>query len=339
MFVQVLRANAVTSERSDIDYLFHKNSVKARHSLIHNLRQSNFTWTGFSIDDVVTTLETSKKYLAKKDRKCSAEDEAALRESCEVVSTLIASKGWKALSSAHEVGIAVTGWPSDSEETFALSYPEKPSMIGITQLLQGQSHVDHRILSHDPTEGLRAVGQAAKAKIAVMQQAKTEVKNKVDKGIGNDQMRKIGVPSSAVVASPLTSRRASAMVNKTSLSKAGTAQNKASTMQETENTLSIDHSSTALYNGATSGQHTSLGMPRKRKLTLSDELAVLPDNSPLLETQILGTTSAKLSYLVEKIVQHASTSKILIFYDGDNTAFYLAQALEMLYINHRIYAA
>jgi hypothetical protein len=32
------------------------------------------------------------------------------------------------------------------------------------------------------------------------------------------------------------------------------------------------------------------------------------------------------------------TEKIIIFYDGDNAAFYIAQCLEMLYINHRIYA-
>lgn len=338
MFVQVLRANAVTSERSDVDYLFHKNSVKARHSLIHNLRQSNFTWTGFSIDDVMTTLETSEKYLAKTDKKCSLEDAEALRQSCEVVSTLITSKSWKALSSAHEVGIAVTNWPSDSEEAFALSHSEEPSMIGITQLLQGQSHVDQRILSHDPTEGLLAAGQAGKAKIAIMQEAKTQAKRKEDKGIGVDQMKKVGVPSAAVVASPLTSRRALAIFNKPSPLKSTTARIKDNANQDSEDATNIEAPSNPLYNDMTQGRQASPIAPRKRKLTLSDELAELPDNSPLLGTQIIGTTSAKLSYLVTKVVQHASTSKILIFYDGDNTAFYLAQALEMLYINHRIYA-
>jgi hypothetical protein len=100
----VLRANAVTSERSDVDYLFHKNSVKARHSLIRNLRQSNFTWTGFSVDDVKTTLETSAKYLAKEDRNCSLEDANSLLESCQAISTLVESESWRALSQAHEVG-------------------------------------------------------------------------------------------------------------------------------------------------------------------------------------------------------------------------------------------
>ena len=30
--------------------------------------------------------------------------------------------------------------------------------------------------------------------------------------------------------------------------------------------------------------------------------------------------------------------RIIIFYDGDNAAYYIAQCLELLYINHRIYA-
>lgn len=109
LFVQVLRANAITSERSDVDYLFHKNSAKARHSLIRNLRQSNFTWTGFSIDDVAATLETSSKYLAKQDKNCSLEDANSLLESCQAISTLVASESWRALSQAHEVGKSSRG--------------------------------------------------------------------------------------------------------------------------------------------------------------------------------------------------------------------------------------
>lgn len=35
---------------------------------------------------------------------------------------------------------------------------------------------------------------------------------------------------------------------------------------------------------------------------------------------------------------HQADEKIIIFYDGDNAAYYLAQSLEMLYVNHRIYA-
>lgn len=207
-------------------------------------------------------------------------------------------------------------------------------MIGITQLLQGQSHVDHQILSNDPSEGLDIVGQAAKAKIAEMQEAETETKKKEEKATENDQLHKIGVPSSAIGTSPLTSRRASAMTSKASPIKPVKISLKTGSNPRPSVPIKAQQSSSNLP-----PDHTkSPTIPRKRRLTLSDEIAELPEKSPLRDTRIIGTTSAKLSYLVNKVVHHAPTSKILIFYEGDTTAFYLAQALELLYINHRIYA-
>jgi hypothetical protein len=338
LFIQVLRANAITSERSDVDYLFHKNSVKARHSLIKNLRQSNFTWTGFSLEDVVSTLETSSKYLDKEDKTCSLEDANQLLESSRVVSTLAASESWKALSKAHEVGMAVDAWPQDSEESFSLVYPERPAMIGITQLLDGQLFVDSQILSGAPSEGLNTVGQVARAKMAAMAEAENELKSSNHLGLADVQMKKVGVPSSCVGSQPLTSRRASTMTTKTSPQKQKqklkvTIRKSQPPASGAESTAPDGTVSLAVPNHA-----ASPARPRKRKLTLSDEMAELPHDSPLRETRVVGTTSAKLSYLIGKVMKHQATEKIIIFYDGDNAAFYIAQCLEMLYVNHRIYA-
>lgn len=64
----------------------------------------------------------------------------------------------------------------------------------------------------------------------------------------------------------------------------------------------------------------------------------LPADSPLLASRIVGTTSAKLSYLVSEILKYYHTEKILVFYDGDNAAYYIAQMLDLLHIKHEIYA-
>lgn len=208
-------------------------------------------------------------------------------------------------------------------------------MIGITQLLQGQSHVDSQILLEDPSEGLTVVGQVGKAKIVEMQEAESDVKKKGEKSTRSDEMHKVGVPDSAVGASPLTSRRAS---TKASPKKIMHTHAKKSPTKEPTTHIKRERSSHEHSEEPLVVHEKALSMPRKRKLTLSDETAELPSSSPLSRTQIIGTTSAKLSYLLTKVVRHAADSKILIFYDGDNTAFYLAQALEMLYINHRIYA-
>lgn len=59
---------------------------------------------------------------------------------------------------------------------------------------------------------------------------------------------------------------------------------------------------------------------------------------PLAETQLISTVSAKLSYLIDAIVIHQKEEQIIVFYDNDNVAWYLAGLLEMLQIHHLIYA-
>jgi hypothetical protein len=314
LFVQVLRANAITSERSDVDYLFHKISTKARHSLIKNLRQSNFTWTGFRLEDVISTLETTDKYINKEDKICSPEDAASLLESSQMVSRLIMSEGWKALSRAHEVGMAVENWPKHSEEMFALAYPTKPAMVGITQLRDGQLHIDSNIMLRDPAEGLELVGKVAKAKVDAMAEVEEDLTNK--NGRGGLQQEKTGVPPSCVGGQqPVTSRRASVAPSKTTPQKGDAYE----------------------HQNASTAPASPLRW-RKRKLTLAEEQADLDADSPLRDTRLIATTSAKLTYLLDKVIEYQATEKIIIFYDGDNAAFYIAQCLELLYINHRIYA-
>lgn len=53
---------------------------------------------------------------------------------------------------------------------------------------------------------------------------------------------------------------------------------------------------------------------------------------------MIGTTSSKLSYLLSRIHELYREEKILVFYDGENSAYYIAQSLELLHINHLIYA-
>jgi hypothetical protein len=320
LFVQVLRANAITSERSDVDYLFHKNSTKARHSLIRNLRQSNFAWTGFSLADVESTLETTDKYLKKNEKSCSMEDESSLLESSRVISRLRQSEAWKALSKAHEVGVAVEAWPAKSEELFSFTYPEKPSVLGLTQLLSGQLHVDSHILSNDPSEGLEQVGQAARSKIIAMEEIQEAFEEAGDDISIQSPLSKTGVPASCVGDAPSTSRRVSTIASKGSPQK---VQKEEKAEAKTKNQK---------------GAASTPARPRKRKLTQADEMAHLPTDSPLRDTRVVGTTSAKLTYLIGRVIEFQATKKIIIFYDGDNAAFYIAQSLEMLYINHRIYA-
>lgn len=113
-FVFVLTANAVTSERTDVDYIFHKNSGKERTQLLNNLRASAFYWTGFSASDMEAAIEQSEAYMKKPEKSCSKHDESLLRRCIDQATVMIGSEGWKKLTQSHEVGLFVEDWPAES---------------------------------------------------------------------------------------------------------------------------------------------------------------------------------------------------------------------------------
>ncbi len=51
---------------------------------------------------------------------------------------------------------------------------------------------------------------------------------------------------------------------------------------------------------------------------------------PLASAQIISTASAKLSYLIDSIVKYQDDEQIIVFYENDNIAFYLAEHLEIV---------
>lgn len=65
----------------------------------------------------------------------------------------------------------------------------------------------------------------------------------------------------------------------------------------------------------------------------------LPTTSPLQKTRFVATASAKLTYLLNKVLEFQSTEKIIIFYDNNNSAFWIAEGLELLGVEFRIYAS
>ncbi|KAK1829461.1 DNA repair protein rad8 [Podospora conica] len=57
----------------------------------------------------------------------------------------------------------------------------------------------------------------------------------------------------------------------------------------------------------------------------------------LKQTQLVSTASAKLSYLLDQILKH-STEDIIVFYENESQAYYIAGALEVLQVKYLIYS-
>ncbi|KAE8146007.1 P-loop containing nucleoside triphosphate hydrolase protein [Aspergillus avenaceus] len=65
----------------------------------------------------------------------------------------------------------------------------------------------------------------------------------------------------------------------------------------------------------------------------------LPSESSLSQTKLVATTSAKLTYLLDRVLEFHQAEKIIIFYDNNNSAFWIAEGLELIGVDFRIYAS
>ena len=76
-------------------------------------------------------------------------------------------------------------------------------------------------------------------------------------------------------------------------------------------------------------------LPRTTKYGLPDDEPVqdygnIEIADALARTRIISTVSAKLSYMINAVVMHQKEEQIIIFYDNDNVAYYLAGVPEIV---------
>lgn len=338
LFILVITGNAVTSEREDADYLFHPKAVAARHSLIQNLRRSAFFWTGWTSEDVQGAIDTGERYLLKEGTKASEDDRHTLKGCLEFAKMVLNSHSWNALSLTHELGIFVDSWlegsmddlSSRSTNAWSLNGDDRPSMIGGTQLKSAQQLINDQLFEENPAEGLEELGIAETTEViaAGKQERKTNAKRKKD-----DKVTKIGVPLSGLQGGDKMNSKFS------SLKKRGRAGLKGSRKSGNKSTASTESTTrTTNENSPASAAEVTITKVTKRKRSDSIDQRDLPPDSPLARPSIIGTVSSKVSYLLSRIMALQQEEKILIFYDSDNTAWYLAQCLELVHVKHLIYS-
>ena len=343
LFVLFLTANAVTSERTDVDYLFHKNSVKSRNQLLTNMRQSAFYWTGFSEDDVISAVRHSERYLMKSNTTCTQEDRELLASCLEFGRLVLKCQTWKNVTTVHEVGLFIEDWPKDTDVSAWSLTEAKPAMIGSTQLRIAQRFLNERLFELDPLRGLSEAGEAATKKAFSIEQIPRENRKKykdlegeaklvVDPREGSEIDTVMGLPFSGLSNQP--KYRSHGSPAKASQGKARYDSKSLRATKLSEHNSSQPAESDPAYTGNSTPLPPKISRKRKKSMDNRE----LPSDSPLAKASVIGTTSAKLSYLLCRVIELYEQEKILIFYDGDNTAFYIAQCLEIVHIKHLIYA-
>ena len=310
-FNLVLTTNAITSERADTDYLFHKNSRKMRSQLVLNLRQSNFFWTGFSEADILSAIKHGENYLKKPNIKCTETDRHLLIEALEYGKRIL-NQGWKVQSRLHEPGFYLENWPIGSISSWDLEAKTLSLVLtGEAQLLHAQSHVNSQLDKKDPFAGLTEAAFSA-----LPEEEPDKRQNEPSSPEEQNVLTRMGVPLSVLNADSNAITHDPSHFMRKGLSKG----NRINTVAQVMRAKSV--TSSKVY---------------KRKFAMMRDSEV-PEKSQVRRTKVVGTVSSKLSYIIDRVMQLCEEEKILIFYDFDNSAFYLAQALELLDVKHHIYA-
>lgn len=331
-FIAVLNVNAVTSERVDEDYMFHPANRQLLHQLINNLRRSGFYWTSQSEEDLSKTLDVATKYYADHELQetgASAADLMLLGQTIESMRTILGSPSWIAFSIFHEMGIYVDDFPPDCRAPFSLVHLKGHDNIllaGLTQVIEAQKWVDGHLHEGDNiSSGLRSLGTR------MMNRARNEAGSvptetvEVEDEAQSANSTKTSHLNGTRKARPVIKDRQPKLTERFTVSKPRTG-----LKSKTE-----VHLQTRI--APASDQSTASSSTLKSALKPTKLPAPFHPGSPLVKSKLMGTASAKLTYLLDRITALHHEEKILVFYEGDHIAYYIAQALDLVNVRYLIY--
>lgn len=341
LFVLLFMSNAITSERSDQDYLFHQKSAAHLQRLIANLRQSGFSWTGFKEDAITATFGVIERYFHDPAHSCVKKDRKLMRKTAKSCELALESPGWRAMAHTEEMGLFVDDWPVEAVQVCAFEGCTDPMLVGITEVNECQKYINNNLGEENPAQGLVEAREAAHIAI---EQAKAEELEAITRrapkkatGEKANEMLKSGVPASSFYNDTLGDKRLTAA--------GATSAPRKSPKKKATPKIQQDQALAAETPDTPDTPHTeekSKPKPKRKprqRLSNGETNLELPADSPLTHTSLLGTTSAKYSYLISRILELHETEKILIFYNGDHIAWYLSQALDLFAIKHLIYTS
>jgi SNF2 family DNA or RNA helicase len=345
-FAMMIITNAVTSERKDADYFFHSRQRKNLQQLVSNLRQGSFFWSGFETEHIQSTVNNAKKFLEERKVPVTAEDEGLLLQAIKIGEIVLVNNISQLIGSSHEMPMYIENhWDEEVRKAWALDRDiRNPTLMGATLVHNAQRLVQSQLYKTDPMEGLIEAGNKnmqAAFEPHNIRPPPDPLPTRRSKSL--KRLRPAEVPPELAGgvtvgdgSSPRKKSRASATRSP------GLGEKVNDIISHTLDPLS----GLSLANG--DGQPRADEIPRKsvvlplksalKQSSKADLAGTLDPNSPLASTFIVSTASVKLSYLMDRIVVHHASEKIIVFYESDNVAYYIAQGLECLGIKHLIYA-
>ncbi|CZR50210.1 related to DNA repair protein rad8 [Phialocephala subalpina] len=375
-FSLMIITNAVTSERKDADYFFHPRQRKNLQTLVSNLRQASFFWSGFEAEHVRNTIKNAKDFLEERKVPVTPEDEALLVQAIAVGEAVLASDIFQAICKWHEMPMYVqNSFPEGVRAAWSLNQSTSdPTLMGATMVHGIQKFIGSQLSNPYPAEGLLAAGiDAMSAALSAQEPAPTtriKARIKAQKKIKDAKAAKktSDLPPPALAGgvtvgdatSPTRKRYRAASITATKMRAVSKRESPGvpfpndsfvleppiiPAMAKKTSTTPIDGpGGDSMFSGDRNNNISPYPPLLQTLQSTIDQtpspssVLTLDPGSQLAGTELISTASTKLSYLMDRIIIHQENEKILVFYEAENIAWYIAQALECLGVKHLIYA-
>lgn len=295
LFSMVIIFNSVQSQRTDMDYFFHPRQRKSLIQLVNNLRQASFFGgVFFSADSIKKAIQTAEEFLEKKEVLISNEDEKLLKQAIDF-GKLAAENRLKDVSNQfHALPIYLEHFPGGNGKGWSLDdrgEVDEPVCTDAGLVLALQKYLNPCI---DAPTSLQLMIDSGR----LDSQGKAE------------RSQALTAAAEAAGSSTVQDSQAGTLAGNTPLGDDHHAKPKSGSLA---NPIPL---------GSTDDQNSNLA---GSSTTVASKIEIA---EPLAKTRIISTASAKLSYLIDQIVKYQDEEQIIVFYDNNNIAYYLAGVLE-----------
>lgn len=300
LFSMMIIFNAVQSQRTDQDYFFHPRNRKNLLQLVLNLRQASFFGGSFfSVEDIQKAVQTAEDFIEKKGVHIEAADGELLKAAIDFGKMAMQNKVKQVANLFHEMPIYIQHFPGGMGSSWSMD----------------KSGDDDADLVCTNSRLMIAAQKTMRPFLDSPEELNTYLNSGSFVRTGTYERDK-----EIKDAQPQEKPKSVAETTLAGNTKLG----------EDHVSPRKRHSAPISSTNAASG--SSIPTPPQ---TPEETIQIA---APLAETQLISTTSAKLSYLIDAIVTYQKDEQIIIFYENDNVAWYLAAMLEMLNIHLLIYA-
>ncbi|KAM7195887.1 DNA repair protein rad8 [Naviculisporaceae sp. PSN 640] len=321
IFSMMIIANSVQSQRTDRDYFFHPKQRSSLLQLVSNLSQASFFGGSFfSAAEINNAVETAEKFLEEKKVAISTEDETLLRQAISFGRLAVTNSIKRCANECEELPLYVKNFPFARSSTSLVrewsldgtAAPDKTDNEPVLMSAGLIAGLQKLVRKHHRQFGYYDFDDEIRVQIAVSQL----------KHQGN-LIRQERSEARSSNASRRNQRRQPTLAGNTQIG-------------EENNNLSLLSARRVIEAEEDASRKEDASDGSNTPSSNSEDLPSVPE--PFAETQVISTASAKLSYLIDQIVQYHRDEQILVFYDNDHTAYNLAVVLEVLGIQHFIYA-